>query len=153
MATQLFQQQFQNLVGRPPTPDELGSFQSQAMTSAINAPGDLSYGDASGIANSYIQNAFGPQAAAYQKQQQTEQLGQSQNQMQDIINKTMGNTASALSDPNSKIYQQLSGSMNNLGISPSSGAFQAGVGSTIANIGMDAANAGLQTIGIPGIQN
>src|SRR5690349_11942349 len=93
MATQLFQQQFQNLVGRPPTPDELGAFQSQAMTSAINAPGDLSYGDASGIANSYIQNAFGPQAAAYQKQQQTEQLGQSQNQMQDFINKTMGNTA------------------------------------------------------------
>lgn len=151
-ATQLFQQQFQNLIGRPPTADELGGFQNQALYSAWNAPGNMTYGDMSGLANSYIQSAFGPQAAQYQQQQQTNQLGQSQQQMQDIINKTMGNTASALSDPNSQVYKTLSGSMNNMGISPSSGAFQAGAGSTIANSGLNAANSGLESIGIPGIQ-
>lgn len=152
-ATQLFRQQFQNLIGRPPTSDELGQFQSQALQSSVNAPGDLTYGDSSGISNAFIQQSFGPQAVEHQKQQQTDQLGQSQNQLQDIIRQTMGNTAGALTDPNSQIYQQLAGSMNNLGITPGSGAFQAGAGSTIANSGLNAANAGLQAIGIPGIQN
>lgn len=153
MATQLFQQQFQNLLGRAPTPQELGAFQSQVMTGAINQPGDLNYGDASGLANSYIQNAFGPQAAAYQQQQQMDQLGKSQSMVQDLINKTMSNTASQFKDPNSQLYQQFAGGMNNMGITPGSGAFQAGAGSTIANSGMQAANQGLMDIGIPGIQS
>lgn len=151
--TDLFKQQFKNLLGRDPTPDELGQFQVNALAGALPNAQNPGYGALSGLASSYIQNQFGPQAADYQKKQQTQQLGQSENQLQDIVNKTMSNTTSALTDPNSQIYQKLAGSMNNLGITPSSGAFQAGVGSTIANSGLNAANAGLQAIGIPGIQN
>lgn len=152
-AMNLFQTQFKNLVGRDPTPQEVNGFAQNALYGAWNQPGDLTYGDSSGLANSYISNNFGPQEAQYQQQQQTDQLGKSQTQVQDLINKTMGNTASQLTDPTSQLYQQLSGSMNNLGITPSSGAFQSGVGSTIANSGMNAQNAALQAIGIPGIQN
>lgn len=151
--TELFRQNFRNLLGRDPTPDELGSYQVNALASSLPNGQNPGYGDLSGTANSYIQNQFGPEAAKYQKQQQVSELGNSQDLIQNVIDKTMRNTASQFNDPNSQLYQKFSGQMNNLGISPSSGAFQAGAGSTIANSGMGASNAALQSIGIPGIQN
>lgn len=148
----VFKQQFQNLTGQAPTLDQINQYAQQGLHGAWNTNGNMTYGDQSGLANSYIQNAFGPQAAAYSQQQQTNQLGTDQSLIQNLINQTMGNTATALSDPNSQIYQTLAGSMNNMGITPGSGAFQAGAGSTIANAGLGAANEGLQAIGIPAIQ-
>jgi hypothetical protein len=65
----------------------------------------------------------------------------------------MGNVASNLANPSGSTYQAFSGNMNNLGISPSSGAFQAGAGSTIANAGTNALNAGLSAVGIPALNN
>lgn len=155
--TTLFKQNFKTQTGRDPTPDEIGAFQIQALPSALGSnSGSLGYGDMTGIANSFIQNQYGPEVAKYQQQQQATQLSSSQDLVQNLINKTMGNTASQFSDPNSSVYQSFSGGMNNLGISPSSGAFQAGAGSTIANAGLDASNSALASIGIPaisGIQN
>lgn len=151
--TQLFKQAFQNLLGRAPTADELGQYQSGALFNQFQTSGwNPTYGDQSGLANAYVQNQFGPQAAQYQQQQQTSQLGTDQNLVQNMVNQTMGNTAAQFSNPNSSIYQAYAGNMNNLGISPSSGAFQAGAGSTIANSGLDASNSALQSIGIPGVQ-
>lgn len=151
MATDLFRQQFRNLIGRDPSSDELGKFQSQALQGSINAPGDLTYGDASGLSDAFIQQSFGPQAADFQKQTQSNELTDSQGRIQEIIDKMMGNTATALTDPNSEIYKTLSGSMNNAGLTPSSGAFQSGVGSTIANAGLGAANTALTSLGFPAI--
>src|SRR5258708_40208757 len=73
-STNLFKQQFQNLLGRAPTADELRQFQVNAV--APNMPS--TYGDAAGLASSYIQNQFGPQAASYSQQQQTNQLNTDQ---------------------------------------------------------------------------
>ena len=150
---QIFAQNFQNLTGRPPTDQELQAYTKNALANAVDTPGGSSYQDLTGLAQGYVQNQFGPQAAQYQQQQQTSQLGQSQQLLQNLVNQSMQNTSSALADPNSQIYQALAGTMNNTGITPGSGAFQAGAGSTIANAGLEAANQGLQSIGIPGIQN
>lgn len=151
-ATNIFRQQFQNLVGRPPTQQELGQFQSQAMGGAINAPGDLGYSDASNLANAFIQQSYTPQMQQYAQQQQQDQLGKSQNLIQNLINQTMQNTSNQFKDPNSQLYQNFAGQMNNLGITPSSGAFQAGAGSTIANAGLGMMDQGLGSVGIPAIQ-
>ena len=138
---------FTNLMGRAPT---------EAETNQFFQTDYLKYGsqnqDPFSTAQNYVSNAFGPQIAQYNQQQQTSQLGTDQSLIQNLITQTMGNTASSLSDPNSQIYQQLAGSMNNMGITPSSGAFQAGAGSTIANSGLNAANNALQQIEIPGVQ-
>lgn len=151
--TEIFKQNFRNLLGRDPTPQELGDFQVNALPSAIQGSGQgAGYGDMTGIANSYIQNQFGPEAVQHEQQTQTDQLGNSQSLVQDLINKTMKSTSDQFADPLSSLYQGFSGKMNNLGISPSSGAFQAGAGSTIADAGMSAANTALNNIGIPTIQ-
>lgn len=156
--TEMFRQQFKNLTGRDPTPDELGAFQTQALPSLIDK--GAGYGDYSSLANNYIQTQDFPAIQKYhddqqlasqklQQQQQEEQLPKTQSMIQDLINKTMSNTAGQFSDPTSNLYQKFSGNMNNYGITPSSGAFQAGAGSTIAQSGVDAGNQALQAIGLP----
>lgn len=144
-----FTQTFTNLMGRAPTDQETSQFFQQQYV----GQGHPDLIDPYSAAQAYTTNAFGPQIAKYNQQQQTSQLGTSESQIQDIINKTMGNTASQFSDPNSELYQSFSGQMNNQGISPSSGAFQAGAGSTIASAGLQAANQGLTDVGIPAINN
>lgn len=149
LGTDLFRQVFQNLVGRAPSAQELGDFQ----VNALPAPNfqNLGYGDISGLVNNYIQNSFAPQIASNQQTQQTSSLDRTQQLVQNLINTTMGNTAKDLSDPNSPTYQAFSGNMNNMGITPSSGAFQAGAGGTIASAGLGAASNALQSVGLPAI--
>lgn len=149
-----FSSMFKNLLGRDPTGDEInsmfGSVGNQVLQSPLGEYG-TGYSDFQNLVNPYIQNTYGSDIQKNQKQQQQTQLDSGEKSIQDLINKTMENTASQFSDPNSKLYQNFSGQMNNLGISPSSSAFQAGAGSTIANSGMDAANQGLASFGIPQI--
>lgn len=150
-ATNLFKQSFQNLVGRAPTPQELGQFQNQALTSAVNAPGDLSYSDSASLSNNFINQAFGPQIAQYQQQQQQDQLGKTQQTIQDLISKQTASTAADLTNPNSPTYQSFSGNMNNLGITPSSGAFQAGLGGVLGQNASNAINQSLGQVSLPAI--
>lgn len=153
---QQFKQVFQNLVGRPPTGEELSGFAQNALAGAVNAPGDLGYGDTSNLINNYIQSSFGPQLAQHQQNTQTQQLDKTNGLINNLVSGVTGNEAKLFSDPNSSVYQAFSGLMNNQGISPSSGAFQAGAGNAIAGAGTNAINNAMQSVGLPalsGIQN
>jgi hypothetical protein len=146
--TSSFIQDYKNLTGQEPTQDVINSYLQNAVGSLPHAD-TLGYPEMTGLAQSYITNQFAPQVTQYSQQQQANQLPQTQKMVQDLINQTMGNTASQFSDPNSQLYKSFSGGMNNMGITPSSGAFQEGAGSAIANAGMTQANAALGSIGIP----
>lgn len=151
---QQFQGLFQNMMGRAPTAQEMSQMFSSVGENVLQSPGGYggtNYTDMQNLMNPYIQNTYGPQIQQAQQDAETKQLNNSQDLVQNLVQKTMQNTAGQLSDPQSKIYQTLAGSMNNMGITPSSGAFQAGAGSTIANSGMEAATAGLQAVGLPQI--
>lgn len=149
--TQLFKQQFKNLLGRDPTADELGAFQVNALAGALPNGTNPGYGDLNGISQGYIQNTFGPEAAKYQQGQQQSQLSQSQQMIQDLIGKQTDATTKQLTDPSSPTYQAFAGRMNNMGISPSSGAFQAGLGGVLGQNASQAINSALGSISIPTI--
>jgi hypothetical protein len=149
-ATQQFMQTFQQLVGRPPTQDEMGAFQTQALTSAINAPGDLTYGDASGLVNSFINSNYGPQIAQNQQAAQTQSLQNTQKTAQDLVNSMDQSTQNYLTSPQSQAAIQ--GSLNNNGML-NSGAYD----STLASLMAQGANQNqanvLQGITTPALNN
>lgn len=149
--TQLFQQTFQNLVGRAPTPQELGQFQTQALTSAVNAPGDLSYTDSASLSNNFINQSFGPQIAQHQQDLQTQQLGQTQQTITDLVNKQVQAQAADLTNPKSPTYQSFAGSMNNMGITPDSGAFAAGMGGTLGQAAAGDLSQALGQVSLPAV--
>lgn len=124
-----FSQQFQNATGRPPTADEINQFYSQAVAPVIGTSAGFSGTDPNAIAQQYIPQAFQQQI----QQNQAAQLPKLETQISDLASGIGAKTAAQFSDPNNPIYQAFSGGANNLGISPSSGAFQAGIGSTIGN--------------------
>src|SRR5712671_2864249 len=77
-----FTQTFQNLMGRAPTSDEINSYFQQQYVGQPH-PDML---DPYQSAQSYTANAFGPQIAQFNQQQQQDQLTKSQGSVQDIIN-------------------------------------------------------------------
>lgn len=150
--TQLFQQQFKNLAGRDPTPDELGAFQTQALyTGGVEK---MSYGDMSGLANAFINNTYGPQIAQYQQQQQTQnqqqQLQQTQSDSSNLVNQLNQQTQNYLTNPQTQ--QQIQGQLNNNGLL-NSGAYS----STLAGLMAQGANQNeanvLGGVSIPALQN
>lgn len=151
---QQFASMYKNMTGQDPSDGVINDFYTNMGQQILRSPtgeAGSNYSSNQDLFNPYIQNTYGDQIKQYQQGQQTDQLNKSQGLVQNLINKTMENTAGELGDPNSHIYQAMAGGMNNLGITPSSGAFQAGAGSTIANSGMNAANAGLSAVGLPQI--
>jgi hypothetical protein len=151
---QQFASMYQNATGQAPTSDVMSQFFQNAGQQVFNSPtgeAGANYGSDQSLFNAYLQNTYQPQIIANQKAQASNNLSDSQNQVQSLVNQTMGNTAAQFNDPNSSLYQTFAGAENNMGITPSSGAFQAGAGSTIADAGLNAANAGLQTVGLPQI--
>ncbi len=146
-----FQSTFQNLLGRPPTQEELSGFASKALFGAWNQPGNLNFSDTTNLANNYIQQAFGPQMAEHQQQQQMGQLGKYQGAIQDLISKQTQATSQDLMNPNSPTYQGFAGQMNNMGITPSSGAFQAGLGGVLGQSAANAQNQALGQFSLPAI--
>jgi len=124
-----FTQQFQNAVGRPPTPDEINQFYTQAVNPIMNTQAGFGATDPNAVASQYVPQAFQSQI----QQNQQSQLPNLMNQISSLASGVGAQTASQLADPKSGAYQTFSGAMNNLGISPSSGAFQAGEGATVGN--------------------
>ena len=148
-----FAQLYQNMTGQPPSQQVMDQYLQNAGYQQFMQPGLASYGDISQQAQAYIQNQFPQQVQAGSTANQQNQLGTTEQGLNQLVNSTMGNVASNLANPSGSTYQAFSGNMNNLGISPSSGAFQAGAGSTVANAGTNALNAGLSAVGLPALSN
>jgi hypothetical protein len=151
-----FKQAFKNLTGNDATTPDIANFIQQAGVGSANLPGTPTYSDISSLANNYIQQTYPQNVSGFAQQQQTDQLGKTQQTIQDLISKSTATTAADLTNPNSPTYQSFSGLMNNLGITPSSGAFQAGIGGVLGQNAANTANSALTGVTLPalsGIQN
>lgn len=144
---------YKNQTGADPGLAEINNFFQTAGNQAAGLPGDLGYGDLNALTNNYVGNTFQQQAQDYQKQKEMDSLKGVQGTISDLVNQQTSNFTKQLSDPNSSTYQQFAGNMNNFGITPSSGAFQAGLGSTIGNAGSQFINAMLGGVTQPALQN
>lgn len=146
-----FMQAYKNLTGKDATIQEIAPFIQNAGVSAAGLPGNLGYSDLSSLANNYIQQTFPKDVSGYAQQQQTDQLGKTQQTIQDLISKSTATTAADLTNPNSPTYQSFSGLMNNMGITPSSGAFQAGMGGVLGQNAANTANSALTGVTLPAL--
>lgn len=153
MATQ-FAGMFRNLTGRDPTDQEYNAmFQNignQVATSPSGFSG-TSYADFQNLFAPYIQNTYGSDIQQFQQGQQQSQLDKAQKTIQDLIGKQTAATAANLTDPNSKTFQAFAGNLNNLGITPGSGAFQAGLGATLGESAANDISAALGGVSLPAI--
>lgn len=150
-AVEMFMQQYKNLTGVAPTGQQIHDFAQNALAGAWGAPGDLTYSDNSNLANNYIQNSAGPQIAQHQQQQQSDQLGKTQQTIKDLVQQQTAASAADLTNPTGPTYQAFSGALNNLGITPSSGAFQAGLGGTLGQNASRSINSALGAVSLPAI--
>jgi hypothetical protein len=148
-----FMNAYKQMTGQDAGINEIQGFIKNAGLQSAALPGDLGYGDLNNLSNSYVQNTFGPQVQKYQQQQQTDSLNGVQKQIGDLVNQQTQNFTKQFSDPTSDVYKTFSGNMNNLGITPSSGAFQAGMGSTIAGAGSGFINQMLGGVTSPALNN
>lgn len=146
-----FMQAYKNLTGKDATINEIAPFIQNAGISAAALPGNLNYGDLSSLANNYIQQTFPKDVSGYAQQQQTDQLGKTQQTIQDLISKSTATTAADLTNPNSPTYQSFSGLMNNMGITPSAGAFQSGIGGVLGQNAANVGNAALGGVTLPAL--
>lgn len=150
-AMNLFKTTFKNLTGQDATPDQIGQFAQGALYNSWIAPGELTYSDNSNLANNYVQNQFSPQIASYNQQQQTNQLQNTQQMIQDLVSKQTAAQAADLTNPNSPTYKSFAGLMNNMGITPDSGAFQEGIGGQLGSNAASAINAALGGVSMPAL--
>lgn len=156
-----FTQQVQSVTGQAPTADQISQFFSSQLNpmTQTSQPGGydpIKPTDITSAIQSYIPSAFSKDIQNYQTQQQTEALNKNIGTGQGLIDKNMESFISNMSDPTNPMYQAFAGNMNNLGITPSSGAFQAGMGGAIANRKSDLDGALMSSLGFPalgGIQN
>lgn len=152
-----FTQQVQAVTGRAPTADEISNFfQNQLVPMASQAqPGGynpINPQDITSAIQQYVPTAFAHDIQGYQQTQQSNALNQNIQTGQGLIDQVMGNYSKNLTDPNNPLYQQFAGNMNNLGITPSSGAFQAGLGGNLANHANDLQSQLMGTLGFPSLQ-
>jgi len=136
-------QYFNQLFGRNPTQSELSQFAPYFMGGDPNIA-NVTGGDQA--ISSYYNQA---QQAANAPQQESQALQQQIPIIQNLVQGQTDAQTKNLLDPNSSTYQQFSGLLNNMGITPSSGAFQAGVGGTLAQNSANATNAALGAVGLP----
>lgn len=156
-ALQDFTQQVQAVTGQAPTADQINQFfTSQLIPMASqNQPGGydpIHPQDITSAIQQYVPTAFSNQIQGYQQQQQGDALKKNIGTGEDLISQAMGTFSKNLTDPSNPMYQQFSGNMNNMGISPSSGAFQAGLGGTIANQGANLQQQLMSSLGFPALQ-
>lgn len=152
-AIDMFRQTYKSLTGQDPTLDQINDFGQNGLMSAVSNAGNFGYSDMSNLVNNYVQNSAGDQISGYQQQKQEDQLGKTQQTIQDLIGKQTAATTAQLTDPNSNTYRNFSGMMNNMGITPSSGAFQAGMGGQIGQSASNALNAALGGVSLPAISS
>jgi hypothetical protein len=153
-ALQDFTQQVQAVTGQAPTADQINQFFTSQMTPAASQAQPGGYNpinpqDITSMIQQYVPTAFAPQIQQYQQGQQTQALNQNMNTGENMINQAMSGFANNLTNPNNPMYQNFSGNMNNMGITPQSGAFQAGLGGTIANQENQMQQALMSTLGAP----
>ena len=134
-----FAQQFQNATGQAPTADQINQFYQQAVSPIINTSAGFSNTDPNAVVQQYVPQAFQTQI---QQNQQQNVIPQEEQQLSSLASTVGAQTAQQLSNPNSSAYSGFSGALNNLGITPGSGAFQEGVGGTVGN----AATGALQSL-------
>lgn len=142
-----FSQQFTNATGQAPTADQISQFLTQAVSPVGGTQAGFAGTDPNAVAQQYIPQAYQPQIQQ-QGQKQTAGLA---NQISNVATQVGNQTAQQLKDPLSLLYQGFSGGMNNMGITPGSGAFEAGLGGTIGNAASGAISSGLQSLGFPSI--
>jgi len=124
-----FVQQFQNATGQAPTADQINQFYSQAVAPIINTQAGFSSTDPNAIVSQYVPQAFQSQI----QQNDQNQISNLGTQIGNLATNVGTQTAQQLADPKSAAYQAFSGAENNLGITPSSGAFQQGEGAAVGN--------------------
>lgn len=145
---------FKNSTGQDPTSDDYSKFFSNIGEQVQHSPagyGGTSYSDIQNLITPYIQNQYGQQVQQNQQQQQTNNLQQNQKTIQGLIDQSTAANTKAFTDPNSDTFKSFSGNLNNLGITPSSGAFQAGLGSALGQGAVQAENQALSQFDIPSV--
>lgn len=142
-----FVQQFTNATGRAPTSDEINQFFSQAVAPVGNTSAGFASTDPNAVVSSYVPQQY----QTLIQQNQAAQLPNLETQIANMGTAVGQQTAQQLADPTGGAYQAFSGSMNNMGITPSSGAFASGLGSTIGNAASGAISQGLTSVGFPAI--
>jgi hypothetical protein len=131
------------MFGRNPTQSELAQFAPYYAGTNINETNTSTGNQAIGsYFNQQNEIANAPQKEADAIKAQIPII-------QDLINQQMTGTIKNLTDPNSPQYQAFAGNMNNLGITPSSGAFQAGLGGTMGNAANDYIGKAIGSVGLP----
>jgi len=156
-----FTQQVQAVTGRPPTPEQISSFFQNQLVPMASQAQPTGYNpilpqDITSSIQQYVPTAFAGDIQGYQQQQQTDALNKNISTGEGLIDRVMGNYAKNLTDKNNPMYQAFAGNMNNLGITPDSGAFQAGLGGNLANQANNLQSQLMGTLGFPalgGIQN
>jgi hypothetical protein len=137
-AMQAFTQQVQAVTGQPPTADQINQFFSNVLVPMASQaqPGGYNPLNPSNIQQAiqnYVPTAFAPQIQQFGQTNQTNALNQNVQTGEGLINNAMTGFIGNLTNPSNSMYQAFSGGMNNMGITPQSGAFQSGLGSTIGN--------------------
>lgn len=137
-ALQDFTQQVQAVTGQAPTSDQINQFftsQMNPMASQAQPGGynPINPQDITSAIQQYVPTAFADQIQQHQQQAQGDALTKNLNTGQGLINQAMTGFTKNITDPNSQMYQSFAGNMNNSGITPSSGAFQAGLGGAIGD--------------------
>jgi hypothetical protein len=136
-------QDFMNQFGRAPSQQELAQFAPYYMGADPNIANVAGGNQAiSSYFNQQNQIAQAPQQEAQQIQAQIPIIS-------NLVNQQTQATAQDLTNPNSPTYQSFAGLMNNMGITPSSGAFQAGLGGVLGQNAAQATNAALGSVGLP----
>lgn len=134
---------FAQLFGHNPTQSELDQF------SPFYASGDPNKTN-NGVGDQALSSYFQQQQAIQNAPQQEAQQIQAQIPiLQDLINQQTTGTIKNLTDPNSDQYKQFAGNLNNFGITPSSGAFQAGLGSKIGGAANDFISQAIGGVALP----
>lgn len=155
-ALQDFTQQVQAVTGQAPTPEQINQFFTSQLTpmASQGQPGGydpIHPQDITSAIQQYVPTAFADQIGQHQQQSQSSALQKNIDTGQGLIDQAMGTFSKNLIDPNNPLYQQFSGQMNNMGITPSSGAFQAGLGGTLANRAADLQGTMMSTLGFPSL--
>lgn len=135
--------EFNKMFGRNPSQSELAQF---APYYASGDPNRINQTNGNQAISSYFNQQ---QQAANAPQQEAAAMQAQYPIIQDLINKQMTGAIQNITDPNSAQYQQFAGNMNNMGITPSSGAFQSGLGSAIGNAENSFMSQALGQVGLP----
>jgi hypothetical protein len=147
---QTFADTMQRLTGRAPNIDEINAFISGPGMSAAAAPGDISYSDLNNLASAYTQNTFANDVTGYQEKQQADSLSRQQEMIKKLVADQTGAATEQLTNPQTK--SMLQGAYNGMGLA-SGGAFDAGVGNTLANAAAGNISSALGAFTLPALGN